>query len=242
MRAPFSLSPAIAVLSLVLAGPASAQSLYGPSGLFLNPSASLPPRDQLTPSVLVLPQKHPSDATRTWISGTLDYGLTDDIEVGFTYLEVTNWKDTGSFGGFGKFRLLKESKTRPAVAVGATQLAFGDFDTRTIFVAGRKEVYSIQGRHPVILHGGGQYFDRLDGIKRQSLRPFGGVEIGLDSHFSFVGEARAKMTGDVETPWGLTVLYRPNDQWRFAVTWSNNGQSTDPRFGFGAGLTLGSRR
>lgn len=231
-----------ALLSLALAAPASAQSLYGPGGLFLNPTASLPPRNQLTPSVLVLPQRHPSGAVRTWLSVGVDYGVTDDIEIGLTYLEVFNWKETPSFGGYAKFRVMRETDRRPAIAAGFSQLAFGDVDARFAFVAAQKRLLDIADRYPLTMHLGGMYIDELEGIERQEAVPYGGLEIGLNRHFNFAIEARAKTDGDVSTPWGMTLLYRPNEDWRFALTWSNTGQSTDPKFGFGAGLTLGSRR
>src|SRR5205807_9167769 len=57
----------VLVVALAAAGRVSAQSLYGPGGLFLLPTASLPEKGQLTPAVLVLPQHSPTDGkTRTW--------------------------------------------------------------------------------------------------------------------------------------------------------------------------------
>jgi hypothetical protein len=234
---------AVLCLSLAAAAPASAQSLYGPGGLFLHPSASLPEPGRLTPAILVLPQRNPtSDAVRTWFSTSLDYGVTKQIEIGLTYLEVFNWKDRASFGGYMKFKLLEESDGRPAIAAGFSQLAFGDFDASLVFLAGQKELFSIRDRFPVTAHLGGMYVDELDGIARSAFVPYGGVEIGLNDYFSFIAEGRTKMKGDESTPWGLTVVYKPNEDWKFALTWSNTGQSGSPRFGFGAGLALGARR
>jgi hypothetical protein len=233
----------VALLSLALAAPASAQSLYGPGGLFLHPTAAMPAEGQLTPSILVLPQKHPpSDATRTWFSAGLDYGLTKQIEIGVTYLEVFNWRDTASLGGYLKFSLRKETERLPAVAFGFNQLAFGDFDARTAFLTARKRVYMINDRWPVTLNVGGMYVHELDGIKRSEFVPYGGVEIGIDRSLSFSFEGRPKMDGDFGTPLALALNWRPDSNWSFALTWANTGQSGDPRFGFGAGLTLGSRR
>src|SRR5439155_1408985 len=65
-------------LAACLSRGAEAQSLYGPGGLVLHPAATVPPKGQLTPAVLLLPQhvRFPGAIkTRTWISGSLDYGL-----------------------------------------------------------------------------------------------------------------------------------------------------------------------
>lgn len=228
-------------LLLLCAGPAGAQSLYGPGGLFLHPTATLPPKGRLTPGLLVLPQHNPeARATRTWLSGSLDYGLTDDIEIGFTAVKVTNWDRDPSFGGFVKYRFLKEGILRPAVAVGYTQLGFGDVNTRTAFLAARKQI-SVGKRRLIVFHVGVQYAEEIDGVERDEFQPYAGIELGLTSRLSFIVEGRPRGNRDFGTPLALTLAYRVSDRWRLAVTWANNGLSDEPKFGFGAGLSLGSR-
>src|SRR5947207_12191349 len=105
----------IASLGLLfcLGRPAGAQSLYGPGGLFLHPAASLPAKGTLTPAVLLLPQHNPfTGVTRTWISASLDYGATDDLEVGVLALKITAGEAEPSEGGFAKYRLVRESRNR----------------------------------------------------------------------------------------------------------------------------------
>jgi hypothetical protein len=230
-----------ALAALLLAAPASAQSLYGPGGLFLHPTASLPPKGQLTPGILVLPQHNPvARSTRTWISGSLDYGLTDDLEVGVTVLKVTNWDREASVGGFFKYRLLEETDSQPAVAIGFTQLGFGDVNTRQAFLALRKQV--ARGRHPVTAHLGVQYVDEVDALSKHEFQPYAGFEVGLASRLTFIAEGRPRMNGEFGTPLALSLSYQVADNWRLAVTWANNGLSDTPKWGFGAGFSLGARR
>src|SRR4051794_16908449 len=118
------------LLAVLLAAPAGAQSLYGPGGLFLHPSAALPQKGKLTPGFLILPQHNPdAHEDRTWFSGSLDYGLTDRLEIGATYLKISDWGRSASAGGFVKYGLLTETERRPAVAIGYTQLGFGEVNT-----------------------------------------------------------------------------------------------------------------
>ena len=145
------------LLSLfLLAAPASAQSLYGPGGLFLHPTASLPPKGQWTPSFLFLPTHQPiDDDTRIWLSSSLDYGVTDNLEVGAIFLKVTGWDHDASVGGFFKYRLLSETANRLAIAFGFTGLTGGDVNAQIGFLALRKQYEA--GRYPLAAHMDVQY-------------------------------------------------------------------------------------
>ena len=83
--------------------------------------------------------------------------------------------------------------------------------------------------------------DEADGIGRHEFQPYGGLELGITSQVSFIIEGRPRMNAEFGTPLALTLAYKPSKNWRLAVTWANNGLSDEPMFGFGAGLTLGSR-
>ena len=233
------------ILILILAGlavaPARAQSLYGPGGLFLHPTATFPERGQVTPAFLVLPQHDPvEDSTRTWQSASLSYGLRDDLEIGVTHLKVAGWDRNASYGGFFKYRLLEESQRCPAVAVGFTQLGFGDVNTRLGFLALRKQL-SRPERRRIVGHLGVQYADEVDGISRHEFQPYAGLELGLTSRLTFIAEARPRMNAEFGTPLALTLSYQVSDRWKLAVTWANNGRSDTPKFGIGVGVGLPSR-
>ena len=229
-------------LAASIAAPAKAQSLYGPGGLFLHPTADVPPKGKLTPGFLLLPQHDPvANDTRTWITGSLDYGLTDDLEVGLSFVKVTGWDRDPSFGGFFKYRLLRETERGPALAVGFTGLTAGDVNTQAAFLALRKQLGNLHGR-PIVGHIGAQYVAEEDGQSRHEFRPYGGIEFGLSSRLSFIAEARPRGNREFGTPLALTLAYQATERMRFAVTWANNGLSDTPRFGFGAGYSLGARR
>lgn len=231
----------LSLLSLVLAAPVSAQSLYGPGGLFLHPTASVPPKGQVTPGFLLLPQHNPdAHSTRTWIAGSLDYGLTRDLEIGASVVKVAGWDRDPSAGGYFKYRFLRESASRPAMAFGFTQLGGGDVNTRVGFLAAMKE-FDV-AKHRLVAHLGVQYADEVDGVSRHEFQPYAGLEFGITSRLSFIAEGRPRMNREFGTPLALTLAYRVSDRWRLAVSWANNGLSDEPKFGFGAGFALGARR
>jgi hypothetical protein len=236
----------LVLIALVLAAagtsPAAAQSLYGPGGLFLHPTADVPKEGQLTPAFLILPQHNPvADSTRTWETFSLDYGLSDKLEIGLTGITVAGWNKDPSVGGFFKYQFMGETSSRPAAAFGATGLFGGELNTRSAFLAFRKQVGNIS-KHPIVAHLGVSYVDVEDGLPRDSWRPYAGIEFGISSRLSFIAEARPRGDREFGTPLALTLAYRVNDNWRLALSWANSGQSDRPMFGFGAGFSLGARR
>src|SRR5262245_29250470 len=174
-------------LAMCVSGAAEAQSLYGPGGLVLHPAATVPPKGQLTPAILVLPQDVPlpgPKGTHTWISGSLDYGLAEDVEIGVTTLNITDWPVPDTWvGGYAKWRFLREAGWRPAAAAGFTMTGFGGTNTRQAFLAIRKRVLGHAGKapsaHPVYLNAGMLYDSIRDGIPRDDVLPYAGIEIGV---------------------------------------------------------------
>jgi hypothetical protein len=238
---------AVTLLCMALLGsPATvvnAQSLYGPGGLFLHPTADVPEKGQVTVGVIALPQHiHPTAGLHTnptWISGTVDYGLNDNIEVGFTSLGITHFDP--SFGGYFKYRFRRESSRMPAMAVGFTFSGFGECDGRAGFLALRKQL-STNDRHPIVGHVGLQYINVLGGLPYNQFLPHAGVEVGVARRLTFIAEARPRGKGDIKTSTALSLSYQYGKGNRLVVTWANTGQSVQPRFGVGVGYLIGTRR
>lgn len=222
---------------------AGAQSLYGPGGLFLHPTADVPPQGQLTLGAIVLTQRIPPTpglhTTPTWGSGSLDYGLTEDVEIALTGLGITDFRP--SYGGSVKYRFLQENRSRPAMAIGFAYTDYGDNNTRAAFLAARKQLTS-EARHPIIGHLGVQYIKKLAGLPYDQLLPHAGVEVGLERRWALVGEWRPRGKGDFKTSTAFSVVYKYGNNNRLVLTWVNTGQSTESRLGFGVGYSIGGRR
>jgi hypothetical protein len=222
---------------------AQAQSLYGPGGLFLHPTADIPPRGQVTLGAIVLPQRIPETpglhTIPTWGTVSLDYGLTEDIEIGATNLMITDFSP--SWGGFFKYRFLRENGKQPAVAAGFTYTGFGDNDSRAAFLAARKQLTK-NSSHPIIGHLGVEYINKLAGLPYNQFQPYGGFEVGLAPRWILIAEARPRGNSDFKVSTALSLSYQYGKGNRLVATWANTGQSTQPRFGFGVGFTIGTRR
>jgi hypothetical protein len=242
-----------AAASLMLAGGARAQSIYGPGGLFLNPTADFPARGQITPSVLVIPQASGPSALggkRTWYSYSLDYGVTERIEIGVTHLKVapggTGFKD-GSTGGSVKYKLVEgRPGNRPDVAIGAGFLTGGDVNASVQFVALR---FTPKGmaKHPMHLHLGAFYANVLNQFQRRNLVPYAGVDYQLSDSLILFGEMRARSTrpeaaADVKPPSAIGLVWQPSSAIKVALAYANNGWSDSHKLAFGVGYRIGIRR
>jgi hypothetical protein len=248
--------PAIMLaVTLATGRPAQAQSIYGPGGLFLNPTADFPAKGQLNPAFLVIPQEGPGvlGDRRTLTSYTLDYGVSDRLEAGITYLKVNPGSggfEEGSSGGFAKYKLVEgRPGGRPDVAVGASLVGGGDVDARTAFVALRYTPRQGQySRHPVHLHAGLLYADKLYGIDRNDVVPYAGLDVRVARNVTAFAEVRAKMEGkpsalsDVKPPNAVGLVWQPARNFKIAVAYANNGQSDRNKWSFGVGYALGFRR
>ena len=233
-------------MMLLLGGAASvrAQSVYGPGGLFVNPTANMPPVGQVEPSTLVLTEQTPYSPTSsyrqtTWISNAVDYGFSRRLEIGAASVLITNAPGFGnpSVGGYGKYLLVDEGVARPATAVGVTYLGAGQTGFREGFVALRKKVPA----SPFVAHAGVKYVDLEDGFAKHDFEPYAGAEIRLLRGWSLAAEGRPRLNFENGTPLALTLVHNSRSGYQVAFTWANNGPSRTPQFGFGVGLAIGSR-
>lgn len=247
---PFRLLTYSALLCGFAATAAPAQSIYGPGGLLLNPTALVPPADHLTPAVLVLPQQLSGGGHQAWTSYDLDYGATRNLEVGATYLtRQTGGGSGGSAGGYFKYQLLHEARSGFALAVGANYLGGGNSDAQTDFVALEKSLTPSASAHPVHLHLGATYFEKLDGVTHRRAEPFAGLDFRLVRKVTLFGEARAALpavNGNTDGSFparAFGLIWQPGRDYKVVLGFANNGwnQGT-PHFGIGVGYSIGGRQ
>jgi hypothetical protein len=232
-------------LALTSAATARAQSIYGPGGLLLNPTADVPKVGQLTPAILFVPQKSRAlGGLRNWTSVTLDYGAAERWEVGATFLKASGFPGgrDPSFGGFAKYQVLPGTGRGPAVAVGGGVLTGGDSNAQTAFIALRQNLTSPDAAHPLRLHVGGFYANELSGVDRDHIVPYGGLEYILSRRANAFVEWRGKMPTDVDAAVSVGVLLKPAADYRLALAMANNAWGDGLRFSFGVGYAIGIRR
>ncbi|RYG71201.1 hypothetical protein EON80_05590 [bacterium] len=228
---------------------AQAQSMYGPGGLFLNPTADFPKQGQVTPAVLVMPQRLDNGNRLTWSSYSVDYGLTDKWELGATYLKInpgsSEFKDA-SGGLYAKYKVLEEvPQKRPALAVGGNFLSGGDANARTAFAALRFTPTRAGAKRPVGLHLGAIYIDQLEGIKHRELSPFAGIDYTISSRLSAFAEVRSALepesggTNGTFASRSLGVVWKPVNNFKLVLAYGSNGwNDKSSQLGFGIGYAL----
>jgi hypothetical protein len=246
MRVPSTavLVPTLALVALLRT--ASGQSIYGPGGLLLNPTADVPAAGRLTPAVLVIPQdSRMLGGRRTTTSVALDYGPAPRWEVGAIYLSVSGAGTAGkdpSYGGFAKYQILPGTERTPAVAVGGSVLTGGDINGQTAFLAVRQNLSRPGSSHPLRLHLGAFYANELVGVNRDKIVPFAGLEYAVTRTVSAFAEWRGELPRDVKSAVSVGVLLKPTENYRLVLAFANNGASQSPKFSFGVGFTIGTKR
>lgn len=246
----FSLAAAL----IAIGGPVAAQSVYGPGGLLLNPTASFPQKGQITPAILVIPTDRPAGDKRTWVSYSLGYGLSEKWEVAATYLKVNpsggpTFGGAGSAGASAKYRLLEgKPGERPDVAIGGGFLSGGDSDASLGYVAARFSPQREETRNRAYLHAGLMYAGELNGYRRNDWAVYGGADVEITPKLTLFGEIRSEMdaetdaASDLHPPSAIGVVWRPTRGLKLVVAWANNGTSTQHNASVGIGYGIGARR
>ncbi len=130
----YKASMILIILALAIAPVQATPSYFGPSGNIMTP-------DDLTVSRGNFSLGYHRFLDLEWIGTTTDldvyhghYGLTPDIEVGLSVVDVRD--GGGSDVAFnGKWRILRETASRPAIAVGVLDVAGNAFDDDPSFYA-----------------------------------------------------------------------------------------------------------
>lgn len=252
-----SLLPLGALLLTLLGGTVSleAQTIYGPGGLLLNPTADLPAKGKITSAALVIPEKRDgAPGHLTWTAYTVDYGASEDLEVGLTHLKVSPGSpaqfDKGSTGLYAKYRLLPAKPGQPVqVAVGGGFLAGGDADGANVYATVRYSPLKASNPRQLRLHTGAIYIDKQDNIKRSRVVPFVGADYALAQDWTLFAEARASMpvrsnnADGTHVPRAAGVIYQPGQNFKLVLAYATNGwNSSGPRFSIGIGYGLGGGR
>ena len=233
--------------------PAQAQSIYGPGGLLLNPTADMPAKGQLSPAALALQQSGPGavGGRRTLATYSLNYGLTENIEIGATHVRLNptgaGTKPDPSQGASVKVRLLRgKVDGRPDVVAGASFLSGGDLDAQTGFLAARFSTGSEEPEKQTNLHFGLLYARELYGARRDRVAPYAGVDTPLTKNVRGFAEVRMRLKADdptqrdVRTPVAVGLVWNPWRNIKVLVAVANHGPSRQYRPAIGVGYTFQS--
>lgn len=235
-------------LAFLHPGEARAAGVYGPSGLFLHTTAYLPPSGSPTIGATWFTQERPTPTggkTITWVPIFVDARVGKRVEAGGVYLYQRFQGDTlSSYGGFAKYQLVGEEKSRPAVAVD-TEIISGDLRQAAVNVVASKE-FSRNPERPLRLHLGWTLHRRGDlqgpngRFHETDNAPFAGVQVGFARHLSLIAEGEAKLKFYPSAATAVGLMWTPSPTVGLAIGWLNTGRSTESRFFIGVGYRVRS--
>jgi len=221
--------------------------VYGPSGLFLHPTAYLPPDRHTTFGATYFTQTRDvprGDRSTEWVPIFADQRLSSRVEGGLIYLHHrVDSDDRTSYGGFAKYQLVEERPGRPALGLAADYLT-GDLRTASGYLVASKQ-FDL-GSHPIRAHLGYAVTRRSD-LQGPSGRfhetddaPYAGLELFLTPKLRLVGEVEAKMKFYQEAPMSVGLMWSPSRNTGLGIGWLNTGRSTSSRFFIGVGYKIKS--
>ncbi len=232
-------------LSLLLLGCigsiAGAQTVYGPGGLFIHPTAFTPQRGAVGMNVSYFTQKIGSAQTE-WIPVSLTYAPQNRLELGALYvnrLAKSQHRDSG--GAFAKFQFVEPKERRPAVAFTASYIG-GDIQLSS--VSGVASYGFRNGnREALIAHAGVQWARRADiSVTKDDVSGFAGLELPVGRGFRLIAEGGTRFSFDRNSTSAIGVMWDNGGRFKLGIGYINAGRSDDNRFFVGAGYALGGAR
>jgi len=203
----------VAVAAAALMGSASVAkadiTLSGPTGLFLNPTAQIAPKD--APEAAVDYQRYSDNgyhANAIGIAGAIQ--LADKLELNGGFHHLGGDADFNQWNVGAKYRILSQSLKGIGVAVGADYSSFTDggghdFD---VYAAATKD-FNVNGRTPIQGTLGARYNDNDGGDSKVDV--FAGVAVPLTrtGEFSLIGELGTARADYGDSEYALGVRYHP---------------------------------
>ena len=213
-----------------LATTARAQTVYGPGGLFVHPSAFTPARGTFNMNASYFLQTEKGYGRTEWQPTSLTYSPTDQVQIGAALVRRHTPRSHGDSGGvFAKYQLVARSKEQPAsVSLVGSYLGPGIKQSSVSLVASR-DFHSETG------HLGLQWARR--GTK-EGLAAFVGAQAALSPSVSVLAEYGTRFGFNVKAATSLGVVWRGRGQ-SLGLGYVNPGGSQNSQFFIGAGYPLG---
>jgi hypothetical protein len=217
---------------------AHAQTLYGPGGLLIHPTALTPPQGQFGMNVSYYNQIIGTNTSTDWIPISLTYSISDRVEIGALFVDRRLGDYRTSEGGFARYRILADAPSHPAFAIAGSYL---DGDVKQSSVSGVfSHVFRRGGHKLLVLHAGAQWARRSDiALPGDSLSGFLGAAVPLGDRFSLIAEAGTKFSFDRHETSAFGVSWQASKIVGISLGFVNTGRSKDNGFFAGVGYRFG---
>lgn len=236
------LGAALTLALFALTQSVQAQTAYGPGGLFVQPTAVLPPARTLNLNVSTFTQRIEGRPSSQWIPASLAYSISDRIQAGPLFLHRSfNGGEFLSGGLFARYALAPDKPNSPAIALTGSFLT-GDVRLASVGLVG-SHAFKSGDRTVLSLHAGGLW-GRRDDIPNpgDSLSAFIGADVPLGREFSLIAEYGTRFSFDYKERSSYGVVYRPKRGPQIGVSFVNTGRSSENGFFVGVGYPLGGDR
>jgi hypothetical protein len=178
---------AVLILLLSLVCAANAQTLYGPGGLIINPTAYNDKAGMMEVNASYFTRQPSGSPTVEFFPVSFTYAFTDRFELGALYVGQRIHSSTFDRGGlFFKQALLPETSTQPALALVGTSLT-GQGTTSTLTLIGSKTLPSGTRLHLGARAMNRSVDSRLDG------NLIGGLDFGIAKNYRFIMEGDTRL-------------------------------------------------
>jgi hypothetical protein len=227
------------LLGLWIGPAAQAQTAYGPGGLFIHPTATVPSRGALDLNLSWYTQRIEGQPTTQWIPVSVAYSATDRFQVGPLFLErLVKDRSRASGGLFARYLLTPDGLHHPAVALAGNFYA-GDVRLASVSLVS-SHAFRQRDRSLFTVHLGAQWARRSDIPRAQdSLSGFVALEAPLSQNFAAVAEYGTRFSFDYKERSALGVVWRPKGGLQVGVGFVNTGRSSENGFFVGVGYPLG---
>jgi hypothetical protein len=222
--------------------PSHAQTVYGPGGLFIHPSALTPPKGSVGLNVSFYTETKTGGGHEEWLPVSLAYAASDRAQVGALFIDRRAGGSHRESGGiFAKYQLVPDGPRHPALALTGSYLG-GDVKQWSLSgVASHR--FTSGSRTSLIGHAGLQWVRRTDDIQPEGdLAAFVGAEIPLTTRLSLLGEYGTKLSFNPEPASSIGLQWSSPGGISVGIAYLNTGRSSDNRFFVGVGYPIGGGR
>jgi hypothetical protein len=214
------------------------QTVYGPGGLFVHPTAFMEPSGSR--ANLSWFTQEANGVESRWIPASLTFDLDQDTQAGALYVSrLLRGAERSSGGVFFKRRIIRESVLSPGIAVIGSYLG-GDVQQSSLSLAGSWRIPAARG---LTLHSGIQWARRADlPVSRDGFSRYMALDAPLGAGFRAVGEIGSRFSFDRKASSAYGLMWSGPGGLEVGVGWVNTGRSDSNRFFIGAGITVAANR
>ncbi len=232
---------ALLATAAVSISPAQAQSIYSPGGLFVHPTAFVPPAHKFSSYTAGFTQDEAGGVNNSYYPVTFTYTPTDRLQVSAlaVHHQASDEATHTHLGAFLKYQLLPDAATHPAFAITGSFVGHDHMESSAAAVTSHSFLRG--DRALATLHLGAKWGRTKE--QQGGANDFGGfvgTQVPLSRQWNLVGETSTRLKFDRSSATSVGVMYHDaKSGLGISVGLVNGGRSSRMKFFFGVGVPLG---